>query len=86
MRKFEPAPDYDGLRKQAASLYMLCNSLERQREHWRQLCDKLTREMLTVNKEAVQAELETNEQLTNALEIAEREIDRLRALVESNKK
>lgn len=74
---FKPAETYELLLRQARSLVVICNSLEKQRQHWSDLCDKLTREMMSMNSAAVDAERETNRMLTNALEAAEKRIAEL---------
>lgn len=75
----EPAADYEALRKQFTSLLMLANSKCRQAQHWRAQSSHTMHQTILATAANVNAERATNAILTDALEHAEAERDRLRA-------
>lgn len=79
---YEPAADYDNLRKQFLALQRIANSLSAQNSYLRSLDKSDIRAAISVNAKNVSAERDTNAKLTDLLERAEAENDKLRLDVE----
>jgi hypothetical protein len=75
----EPVADYEGLRKQFLALRTICNSKSRQVAHWRRQSGDDVRHAMAQTAANVSSERDTNAMLTDALEVAETERDKLRA-------
>ncbi|MCP4700501.1 MAG: hypothetical protein GY862_27165 [Gammaproteobacteria bacterium] len=73
----EPADNYDDLRKQFNAIRSLANGKCRMASHWSRLVDKLTRDAMLNSNDALSSERETNAMLTDALEKAEAERDKI---------
>jgi small-conductance mechanosensitive channel len=74
---FEPSDNHEALLSQAKGLYQLCVSYDRQRTYWKHKYEELTREMLTMDHQAIQAERDTNERLTDYVSQLEARISEL---------
>lgn len=83
--KAEPASDYDSLRKQFTSLLMLANSKCRQAKHWRAQSSHTMHQTILATAANVNAERDTNAIMTDALDQAEADIDRLNKELEACK-
>ena len=75
----EPSGSYEGLLKQFSALKALANGKCRMASHWSRMVDKLTREAMLNNNDAINSERDANAMLTDALEQAESENAELKA-------
>ena len=68
MKPFEPSPTYDGLLRQANALYTLASSQERRISLLNASLEKLTRDYNEIGQDAINAERDINQQLTDYIE------------------
>lgn len=74
---WQAEPDYEGLLRQALALAALCSSMETQASHLRSECARLEKDLQLTDRAAMDAERDTNQRLTDALEAAEQRIAEL---------
>lgn len=77
MNKFEPSKTYDGLLKQAKALYTLASSQERRITMLNASMEQLTRDYNAIGQDAINAERDINQQLTDYVDELEGEISKL---------
>lgn len=76
--KPELAKDYEGLRRQFNSLWTLYKNTEKNQSFLLDKVKKLEQEIS--NLQSLESEKKANEELTNQIEVLEREIQSLKAL------
>lgn len=77
--KFKPEKDYDGLLKQAYALARIVKDTEKYSTYKSGVISRLSMELAKVGKNAIDAEANTNEQLTNHVLHLERKIEEITA-------
>lgn len=76
--KYVPKTTKEGLERQVRELIVLCQSMERQRDYYKGLCENLTDELSTFGKGLRRAEWEINNLLSKKLDELEADNARLR--------
>lgn len=77
MTPFVPSKTYEGLLKQANSLHTLASSQERRISMLNASIEKLTRDYAAIGQDAMNAEREINQQLTNYVEELEEKLEKV---------
>ncbi|MBO0611699.1 hypothetical protein [Thiothrix fructosivorans] len=68
MKPFNPSPTYDGLLRQTNALYTLASSQERRISLLNESMERLTRDFNLIGQDAINAESDINQQLTNYID------------------
>jgi len=77
--KFEPAPDYENLLRQARALACIVDSKEKQCSLYEKNVRELRKQLAEIGPAAINAERETNRILTERLEQLESRLERMNA-------